>query len=160
MGKGPAVSAALEFPTVPPEPNAFNKWDARAVVDSFTSEDRRREEVSLRTARARLDDLVSLRRGWDGHSGVPVARMTANFALKALGELLHSPKTPLPLIMPLSYGGVQLEWHRKGWDIEIEISRPCEVYFWARSIGAKSEQEYEIQSDFGPVLHLVAHISN
>ena len=57
------------------------------------------------------------------------------------------PGVPLPSITPLSYGGVQLEWHRKGWDLEIEIVGAGKIQVFARDIQSGEESELELGAD-------------
>jgi hypothetical protein len=57
--------------------------------------------------------------------------------------------TPPPAIVPLSYGGVQIEWHEKAIDLEIEIEAPFRVHVWFRDSEAGSEFEEELEQDFG-----------
>ena len=52
--------------------------------------------------------LLALPQGWDSYDASPIC----SIALETLGKFA---------IVPLSSGGVQLEVHRNGYDIEIEI---------------------------------------
>lgn len=58
-------------------------------------------------ALARLEGLVP---GWDGYAGLPVSRLHANRVLRFLGRFMEDG-LPMPEIVPLADGGVQLEWH-------------------------------------------------
>ncbi len=89
----------------------------------------------------RLGHLCRLRRGWDGHNGLPANKSTALFASSVIGSLML-PNIPAPSIMPLSYGGIQVEWHRNGWDIEIEIAGPNQVFVYTRELTSGIEQEF------------------
>lgn len=53
-------------------------------------------------------ELGQLHQGWDGHDGVPTRQEAISTALAA-----HA--------VPMSDGGLQLEWHAGGANIEIEI---------------------------------------
>ena len=57
------------------------------------------------------------------------------------------PKVPMPAIVPLSYGGIQIEWHRKGWDIEIEISAPNQMHIYQHEIASGDEEEFDLGAD-------------
>lgn len=67
---------------------------------------------------AKLDELRTLQPGWDGHGAPPIDeraivtahRFGAHFDRDYMG------------ITPTSLGGIQLEWHRDGYDIELEIA--------------------------------------
>ncbi len=60
----------------------------------------------LRTPWAK--ELLSLKHGWDSYGGHPISTN----AIATIGEFR---------VVPCSDGGVQLEIHRDGWDIEITI---------------------------------------
>ena len=97
-------------------------------------------------AAERLADLYCLPVGWDGFDGRPVDSSTAAFALVALSEIM-TEETPMPSLMPLSYGGVQIEWHRRGWDIEIEVVRPNKMVLWAHDIERDNECHVDLEND-------------
>ena len=67
---------------------------------------------------ARLRELEALETGWDGHDGKPITEA----ALKAVGMFLEHP-----FIGPLSYGGLQIEWHQDGWEVEVEFDDQGEI---------------------------------
>lgn len=62
---------------------------------------------------ARLAELERLAPGWDSEGGLPVGRRHANRAIQFLVRLMARGATPVPVpdIVPLADGGVQLEWH-------------------------------------------------
>ncbi len=60
---------------------------------------------------ARLAELERLAPGWDSDGGLPVRRRHANLASQFLGRLMGLGVVPVPDIVPLADGGVQLEWH-------------------------------------------------
>ena len=69
----------------------------------------------------RLFDLTRLPRNWDSYGGVAVTSANARDALWFLVRFLESASVP-PWVVPLSDGGVQLEWHRDGVDLEVVFS--------------------------------------
>jgi len=56
------------------------------------------------------------------------------------------PGTPAPFVAPLASGGLQLEWHRNGWDLEIEIEGPGQLYAYARELATDQEWEADLGS--------------
>lgn len=62
---------------------------------------------------ARLAELERLAPNWDGDGGLPVSRQHANRAINFLVRLIGSSLAPVPVpdVVPLADGGVQLEWH-------------------------------------------------
>jgi len=69
----------------------------------------------------RIENLLKLQDGWDG---VGSKRPQLNCVIEALeflfGSLSHD--TLPPQVVPTSEGGIQLEWHTKGIDLEITFS--------------------------------------
>jgi hypothetical protein len=107
----------------------------------------------------RLRRLVDLPTGWDGHDGKPTTAASAIHALEILGRIMR-PGLPLPSIMPLSNGGVQLEWHRKGWDVEMEIvgGRPIAVF--THNLATGVDEDLEIGADLSPLSAVTARITD
>jgi hypothetical protein len=67
-----------------------------------------------------LLDLLQLPRNWDGYGAVQIREQIAQDALMVLVEIMDDD-TPVPSIVPLSDGGIQIEWHRHGQNLEIEF---------------------------------------
>lgn len=106
---------------------------------------------------ARLLDLASLPVGWDGHRGRPVSPQSATYALDVLAAVMR-PGTPAPSIVPLSGGAVQLEWHRKGWDIELEIGGPGETHLYTRELRTGDEEHVELGADLDRFATALEHV--
>jgi hypothetical protein len=68
-----------------------------------------------------LGDAVRLPRDWDTYGGVRVSTKSVEDALGFLARFLEPDSSP-PWVIPLSDGGLQLEWHRGGLDIEVVFS--------------------------------------
>jgi hypothetical protein len=70
-------------------------------------------EVAIRFA-----ELLALPHNWDGHGGDSIAPEAVEAAGRFLATVMSS-STPAPTIVPTSSGGLQLEWHRGGFDVEL-----------------------------------------
>lgn len=69
----------------------------------------------------KLMELSLLKDNWDSYGGKPITELAlaeAQLLLKALVAI----QAVEPSVVPCSNGGIQLEWHRNGYDLEIEIS--------------------------------------
>jgi hypothetical protein len=64
--------------------------------------------------------LLSLPFNWDGEGGPPVQYKPIQNALNALCSIMNE-HSALPQWTPTSAGGVQLDWHENGIDLEIEL---------------------------------------
>jgi hypothetical protein len=65
--------------------------------------------------------LLVLPKDWDSYGGQQVVPKPIEAAIRLL-SLFMTDKCPLPSLVPTSAGGVQIEWHTKGVDLEIEIA--------------------------------------
>ncbi len=71
----------------------------------------------------RLEDLAALAPGWDSYGAKSVAADLALAAVKFLADVaIAAPDVHEPSIVPLSDGGIQVEWHRGGIDLEVAFS--------------------------------------
>ena len=95
----------------------------------------------------RFNILTSLRKGWDGYTGLPVSFTCAYFAANMI-ERLHNEAVPPPQLVPMSDGTLRLEWHMNKYDLEIEVLAPYEVVACRTDLITDEEQEIEVQTDF------------
>jgi hypothetical protein len=64
--------------------------------------------------------LLDLPPNWDGYGARAVEPATAQRALRVLLDAVP-PTAPVPYVVPSPAGGVQIEWHEPGGDVEIEF---------------------------------------
>jgi hypothetical protein len=65
-------------------------------------------------------NVLDLEENWDGYGGRPVRPAAVRAALDLLkGEMRY--RSAPPAVVPTSSGGIQLEWHERGIDFEIEV---------------------------------------
>lgn len=77
-----------------------------------------------------LFQLIELDENWNSYGAVPVNWECIVTAVEIVLQFFND-STPSPSVVPTSAGGVQLEWHRGGADLEIEVPRKGElsIYF-------------------------------
>ncbi len=80
---------------------------SRPIGDVFTS---------------RVRALASLEYGWDGGDGLPISAAVQNYTLRLLESFMQATSIP-PAVVPLSSGGLQLEWFIGRHELEIEIEK-------------------------------------
>jgi hypothetical protein len=68
----------------------------------------------------RLVELSKLPPGWDSRKAAPIERGAIARALEIMAEVMEW-HGPVPAIIPTVEGGVLLEWHRVGLEMEIEV---------------------------------------
>jgi hypothetical protein len=111
-------------------------------------------------AAERLKELTRLPPGWDGHAGHPLSPPIADYTFQLLEKLMLRPGVPLPSITPLAYGGVMLEWHRRGWDIEIEIDAPTSHHVFTRELATSAEENFVLSGRLGRLHGEIAKIAD
>ncbi|OSQ44942.1 hypothetical protein [Marivita geojedonensis] len=127
----------------------------RAVTDGISSLGIRSTRVRVANPRSewvkeleeRFDVLTSLRRGWDGYTGVPVSFTCAQFAANLI-ERLYNRSLPAPQLVPMANGTMRLEWHMNEFDVEVDVLGPYDVVAYRADLLNDTEEEIEIQTDF------------
>lgn len=139
--------------------NATREPIIQTYASAQTREIKRAEtEHWERDAGARLVHLMSLNVGWDGSDSPAVRSEIATFAWSALSSIMTS-KTPIPFIAPVSGGGVQLEWHTDGLDIELYIPQPSKAELYIEYQDGREPVEEDITSDFESLSSAIREIS-
>jgi hypothetical protein len=82
----------------------------------------------------RLYSLCDLRQGWNSYTARPIHTDVVRYVARWIPTLLQA-STPRPAVVPRVQGGLQLEWHRRGVDLEIYIDSPNEIHFEAEEVG-------------------------
>lgn len=101
--------------------------DVRLPDSGATAFDLNRSADWLPDAQAKLREYQALPGNWDGHGGRSLKPDVAYFAMNLLAQTTTA-HTPAPHLVPLSYGGLQIEWHTKGIDLEIEVTALGQIY--------------------------------
>jgi hypothetical protein len=88
-------------------------------------------------------DLLTLPPNWDSYGAGAVDTMLVHAAISFINGFLR-PSSPAPRVVPLSSGGLQLEWHRKGVDLEIVFDRGEKPFFYCRDRLSGEESEHAL----------------
>jgi hypothetical protein len=112
-----------------------------------------RERIWLLPVLRRINKLLALPADWDGYGARPVRRDVAMFALAVLQRTMDAASPPAQIV-PSSDGGLQLEWHMAGMDIELEIQSPYVAELWVRDRrDGAMDLEQDVKDDLGPLQH-------
>ncbi len=68
----------------------------------------------------RAGELLQLKANWNTYGGKPIEKKAMAAALAFIERMMRTP-IPYPQLVPCSNGGVQIEWHERGIDIEVEF---------------------------------------
>jgi hypothetical protein len=99
-----------------------------------------------------LHDLAiaaTMPQAWDSYFGAPVRTKVAAEALVFLSRFLHVD-APAPQVVPLADGGVQLEWHRSGLDVEITFPSTGNPELYFHDSETRAEHDVEVTSARDP----------
>lgn len=83
-------------------------------------------ELWFEPVRDAVADLLTLADDWDSYGAPPVKSEYAAATVTLLHTIMDE-RTPTPAIVPTTFGGVQVEWHRNGIDLEIEIESTSRI---------------------------------
>ncbi len=102
-------------------------------------------------------EFTKLEFGWDGYDAIPATSETANLAMRIIDRLIK-PNVPKPGIVPVCDGAIQIEWHVKNYEFEIEITKPSvvEVLF----ADSKTEEVHEFSLDLTDEEYVYLVLSN
>lgn len=120
----------------------------RMAIDQYwsacTTKDGTRWECDVMQ---RILELNSLPENWDGYSAIPINSSVMMFAISVINNAMRLT-TPVPQIVPMVDGGLQLEWHERGWDLELAINQPYQSEFYFRDRGTGAEEVVDLTSDY------------
>lgn len=109
----------------------FTRWPARTRLPGHAAMEPSRVVVRVNSPTPpdpivnvirKASELVHLPSGWNSYGARSVANEAVEAAIAFLVEATSaSPNVVAPAVVPTVRGGLQLEWHRQGVDIEIEF---------------------------------------
>ncbi len=106
----------------------------------------------------RIVKLRCLPVGWDGYKGRPLTHANAIITASMLSVICRAG-TPAPALVPLPSGGVQIEWHRGHFDLEITVYSPGKISALFCDDRADDDgEELEIAADFSHLIKFVRAI--
>jgi hypothetical protein len=100
--------------------------------------------------------VLALPPNWNSYQAGTIDSKIVHEAMNFINAVLV-PTSPAPRVVPLSSGGLQLEWHRKGVDLEVVLDRGEAPYFYFRNRADGEESEHRLPED-SPLLSSI--ISN
>lgn len=106
----------------------------------------------------RFGELLELAPNWDSYGACPINPDHAQAAIELL-MLVMQDDTPAPTVVPTNRGGVQLEWHTCGIDLEIETLSPHRFLVAFEDAITGDESEWELTSDMTRVVEYMARLS-
>jgi hypothetical protein len=104
-----------------------------------------------------LSGLLNLPENWDSYGAGKIQELIVVRVLRLLTQILGISSPP-PSVVPLSDGGIQLEWHRKEQDLEISfpVNALPTYFFCDRRAGIEDE---DFATEITKLANLVESIS-
>lgn len=99
-------------------------------------------------------DVLTLPPGWDSYRADAIDPKIVHDAMNFINAIL-GPATPAPRVVPLSSGGLQLEWHRHGIDLEVVFDRDDDPFFYYRARQANEGAEYSLSENAGRLISIL-----
>ncbi len=81
-----------------------------------------KEPVWLRRVLESVAELLALEYGWDSYAAPQISPDAVVDAIRILLELADTIEIEIPVIVPTTRGGIQLEWQRPGVVVELEVN--------------------------------------
>lgn len=131
-------------------PSAITPFDfiSSPRVEDFSASAEVSDPVSwLPSVLRRMEALLSLPDDWDRYGASRVQPVNAQRAFVLLSRIML-PATPPPALVPTGNGGIQLEWHRAGLDVEILVSGGEEDGLYVRDLATGEEWEGDPEEGF------------
>ncbi len=116
---------------------------ARAVI-SISPYDSAEPLPWLGSVVDRLNEVALLEAGWDGDNAMPPTQEAGLAAIRAVCEVMWRD-TPVPAIVPMFDGGLQVEWHRRDLDIEMTVAPDGSRHVWISAAGGLIEIDQEFR---------------
>jgi hypothetical protein len=153
-GPKPLWSLTIKMET--PKEMPFNNFGNEPIFDAP-----RRTMDWVRPVAKKLDELLSLPQNWDSYGAPKIADSVVPTVIGLLQDVML-PTTPIPQIFPTSSGGVQLEWHQNGVDLEIEIDPHdfAHVHFVCENSVQSEEFEGEASTHQKELAEQIRFLSN
>jgi len=98
--------------------------------------------------------VCALEAGWDGADAKPVSDAAVETTLGVLSDVM-SADSVVPFFVPTPDGGIQLEWHCAGVDLEVYVEHDGRVSAWCREGSREWEEDYYSRAKLSKELSLL-----
>jgi hypothetical protein len=99
--------------------------------------------------------FLTLPPGWNSHAAAPVTLTAAQVGLDVLVAAAEQA-APAPAVVPLSSGGLQIEWHAGGIDLEVAIDHDGSVDLLFEDLESGDRSEQDLRGDLAPLWPFLA----
>lgn len=132
--------------------------DPYEVAPALTISDRETAPAWTEELARQLAAFLDLETGWDSYCAT-APRLDAVAAAYELVMMLASIQTPPPQAVPTIRGGVQLEWHDRGIDLEVEVHSPFRFEVFYQNARTGEVREEDLMTDLRPLRNWIELLS-
>lgn len=100
-------------------------------------------------------DVLTLPPDWNSYQAKTINPKTVDEAMNFIVAVL-APTSPAPRVIPMSSGGIQLEWHRSGIDLEVVFDVGDQPFFFYQNRGNGEESEHSLPENSALLKSLIA----
>jgi hypothetical protein len=131
---------------------------ATLYSSGFIGEDQKDPPAWLKETKGILRSFAALPEGWDSYGAKSIERHAIDSAIELLRQTVQHD-TPKPAVVPTNQAGIQIEWHTRGIDLEIEITLHGDIRLLYENPQERAEEEFELGFDLKPLADLIAKVS-
>lgn len=106
----------------------------------------------------RICALGDLPDNWDSYGGRRIQAPCAVAAIEIALDLF-GPRTPTPIVVPTNQGGLQMEWHRGGTDLELRIDSASQIELSFGDVRSGEEYEATFTAEFPRLAPWIERVS-
>jgi hypothetical protein len=114
-------------------------------------------DLWFKSIRQNVANLLDLSENWDSFGASAIKLEYAESALSLLQSIMDS-ETLTPSIVPTSVGGLQMEWHAKGIDLEVEVESISRVNVFYEDSHRGVSWEDELSTDLSKLTEAVTRL--
>lgn len=147
----------------------FTRWPSRTRIPGHETADPPRVVVRVHSPAPpdpivnvirKASELVHLPTGWNSYGAKPVANEAVEAAITFLVEAIPASRNVVaPAVVPTVRGGLQLEWHRRGVDLEIEFGPDASGSWYAEDRETEETVERPLLNEDVALLQWLGRVS-
>lgn len=118
-----------------------------------------REPAWIAPTAGALADLLELPSNWNSYGAHPVDAALIQTAFGLLVNAGSEWEFPPPIVVPTSRGGVQLEWHTRGIDLELEVKPDGRHHLFFEDLLHQTEWEGDVDANTEPLATALAELA-
>jgi len=104
--------------------------------------------------------ILALDNNWDSYGAKRISDRVAGAVQDLLWQIMQK-NTPAPQVVPSASGSIQLEWHLRGIDLEIEVeSYTLAKVFFEDAQNEELTWEGDIDVDLTKLVHFINLLTN